>query len=113
MYNKYHNKKTIIDGISFDSKAEAARYCQLKLMVRAGIIDNLKLQPKYLLQEAFVKNGKKIQAINYIADFEYIENGKTVIEDVKGVKTKEFSLKLKMFQYRYPDLDVKLIGGRT
>lgn len=92
---KYRNKKTLIDGILFDSKREAERYCQLKILLKAGIITNLELQPAY---EIRIK-GKKI--CTYFADFRYIENGNTVIEDSKGFRTKEYILKKKMVEAEY------------
>lgn len=104
--NKYNAKKTVVDGIRFDSKAEARRYQELKLLERAGEIKGLVLQPKYLLQEAFQKNGKRYRAIYYIADFEYLDVSGIIIEDVKGKKTAVYKLKKKMFERRYPDLTI-------
>ena len=69
--NKYGNRKVVIDGIEFMSQKEGNRYCELKLLQRAGEISNLRLQPKFILQEGFKKNGKTYQAITYIADFSY------------------------------------------
>ena len=99
--NKYNAKKTIVDSITFDSKKEADRYCELKLLQRAGAITDLKLQVPFELQPAFTLNGKKIRAIYYIADFMYQEGGAYIVEDVKGRKTKEYMLKRKMYAYRY------------
>lgn len=96
-YNKYGNIKTIIDGIKFDSKAEAERYCELKLLEKAGVIKNLKLQPRFILQHSFKHEGKTVRAITYVADFQYTENGKEIVEDVKGVETAVFKIKKKMF----------------
>ena len=108
--NKYHNKKTTIDGITFDSKAEAKRYVELKLLLRAKKITNLQLQPKYELQPKYKNNkGQTIRAITYKADFSYIENGKKIVEDVKGVETKDFRLKKKLLEYKYPSIDFRLI----
>lgn len=107
--NKYYNKKVVIDGIRFDSQKESVRYKELKLLERAGEISNLELQPKFLLQKGFKKNGKTYKAIYYIADFTYFLNGKIVVEDVKGVETNEFKLKHKLFEYKYPDLELKII----
>lgn len=102
-YNKYGAKKTEVDGIVFDSKAEAKYYLQLKWMKQGKQIKDFKLQPRFLLQEAFKKDGKTIRKIEYVADFE-IHNldGSIEIVDVKGHKTKEFLLKEKMFNKRYP-----------
>lgn len=92
--NKYHNTKTVIDGITFDSKRESARYTQLLLLQRAGIIQNLKLQVPYTLIDKSA-NGR---AIRYIADFVYFDNEKkkNVIEDAKGMKTPVYNLKKRM-----------------
>ena len=97
---KYNNRKTIIDNIKFDSNAEATRYQFLKILLKTGKIEDLELQPKFLLQPSFKKNGKTIRAINYIADFKYIQDKKIVIEDVKGMETKEFKIKKKLFEYK-------------
>lgn len=59
------------------------RYRELVLLERAGKISNLQLQPRFLLQESFKKNGKTYRKIEYVADFQYIENSKTIVEDVK------------------------------
>lgn len=107
--NKYKNKKTIIDGIEFDSKAEAKRFCELRLLEKARKIKDLTLQPCFILQPSFKKNGKTYRKIEYIADFQYEENGQVIVEDVKGMKTKEFQIKRKLFEYKYPDLEIKII----
>lgn len=107
--SKYHSRKTVVDGITFDSKAEAERYSDLKLLERAGFISSLVLQPEFELQPKFHKNGKTYRSITYRADFSYTEQGKTIIEDVKGMETKEFKLKRKLFEYRYPDLTIREI----
>jgi len=106
--NKYNNTKTIIDGIKFDSKKEANRYCELKLFEKAGVIRDLKLQPVFELQPSFKKNGKTIRAIKYIADFMYWDNEKQkqVIEDVKGMKTDVYKIKSKMFEYKFIDAEL-------
>lgn len=71
--NKYRNKKIVIDNIKFDSKLEANRYVELKLLQRAGKIKNLELQPRFLIQEGFKKNGKTFRKIEYVADFMYCQ----------------------------------------
>lgn len=94
---KYHAKKTELDGITFDSKKEANRYAELKLLERSGAIHNLQRQVRYELIPAQKKDGKTIErACHYIADFVYEEDGKTVVEDVKGYRTKEYVLKRKL-----------------
>ena len=100
--SKYSARKTEIDGVLFDSKKEANRYCELKLLEKGKVISNLELQPKFELAEGFRYQGKKYQAINYIADFKYVEeNGIEVIEDVKGMKTDVYNIKKKLFLLRY------------
>lgn len=96
---KYNNKKITIDNIVFDSKKEARRYQQLKSMEKAGLITNLALQPKFVLQDAFVYKNRTYRKIEYIADFSYVrvEDDILVVEDVKGLKTDVFKLKEKMF----------------
>lgn len=108
--SKYNNQKTIVDGIKFDSKKEAEYYCQLKLLKQAGKIKDYRLQPRYELQPAFEKNGKKYRAITYIADFAIINNdGTTEVVDIKGVETQVFKIKKKLFEYMYPDLNLKVV----
>ncbi len=107
--NKYRNKKVIVDGKEFDSKKEGNRYKELRLLERAGEISNLELQPRFLLQDKFKKNGKTYRKIEYVADFKYIENGKTIVEDVKGMQTDVFKLKHKIFEKVYPDLELRII----
>ena len=114
MYKKYHNKKTVIDGIKFDSKLEAERYEQLKILERSGVIRDLELQPEYELIPSFRKNGKTWRRTLYKADFRYIlaEDDSYIIEDVKGstsVITDVFRLKQKLFEYKYPELTIKIV----
>lgn len=102
-YNKYGAKKTVVNGITFDSQREAERYCELMLMLRAGEIRELRLQPEFTLQEGFrTPSGEKVRAVKYIADFSYkITIGgeeRTFVEDVKGVRTKDYALKKKLME---------------
>jgi hypothetical protein len=87
---KYRNKKVTFDGYTFDSLKEYRRYIELKLLQKAGEISDLKLQVKFEL----TINGLKI--CSYIADFTYTQAGDKVVEDVKGVKTREYILKKKL-----------------
>lgn len=105
---KYHNKRTTVDGITFDSKKEAQRYSELKILERGGKISQLVLQPRFELQESFKKNGKTYRKIEYVADFMYRDNEKnvTIVEDVKGVKTDVYKLKRKMFEKVYKTLSI-------
>ena len=106
-YNKYSNSKTNLDNIKFDSQAEANRYAELKQFERAGLITNLVLQPRFLLQEKFKYKNITQRKIEYIADFMYFDKTKqlTVVEDVKGMKTDVYKLKKKLFLYKYPDYE--------
>ena len=112
--NKYGSRKIIKDGLTFDSRKEYRRYCELRLLEKAGQITNLKLQVPFELLpaqcETFERYGKKGQrlkdgqrciekAVVYRADFVYQENGKIVVEDTKGFKTKDYILKRKMMLY--------------
>ena len=106
---KYNNKKTQVDMYIFDSALEAKRYKQLALLEKAKEIKNLRLQVPFLLQESFRKNNKTYRKIEYIADFVYEENGQTIVEDTKGVKTEVFKIKQKLFEYKYPNLSLKII----
>jgi hypothetical protein len=102
--HKYNAKKTMVDGFTFDSLAEAARYCELCLLQQAGEISDLELQPKFVLLDKFTDfEGKRRRGISYHADFRYVEvkNGQIVVEDVKGKETEGFKLKLKLFLVKY------------
>jgi len=99
--HKYGARKTTVDGITFDSKFEAQRYGELKLLARAGELFDLELQPRFQIYPAFTDgDGKKHRGIVYVADFKYREigNERLVVEDVKGVETPVFKLKLKMWK---------------
>ena len=102
--SKYGAHKTELDGITFDSKKEAKRYALLKQLERFGMISDLRRQVPFELQPGYTNNqGKKIRAITYVADFVYVENGKQTVEDTKGFKTKEYQIKRKLFEYKYPE----------
>jgi hypothetical protein len=105
--SKYGAEKAVIDGYTFDSRREAYRYQELKLMVYAGEISRLELQKEFVLQESFRKNGKAYRAIIYKADFVYELGGKTIVEDAKGCRTKDYQIKKKLFEKRYPDLTIR------
>jgi hypothetical protein len=79
----------------FDSKGEANRWAELKLAERAGQIKDLKRQVPYVLESPYFNENRQIRGIKYIADFVYIENNKTVIEDFKGYRTDIYKLKKK------------------
>lgn len=108
--SKYNNIKTELDGIVFDSKGEARRYTELKVLEKVGAISELELQPKFELQPTFKKNGKTHRSITYTADFRYIDDkGKIIIEDYKGMETQIFKMKKKMFEYQYSQLELKIV----
>lgn len=122
---KLNNKTVVIDGITFPSKKEGNRYCELKLLQRAGKISDLEWQKKYNLlpahyetvetNECYKIGQKKGQpktkqvcvekAVDYFADFVYTENGQTIVEDVKGFRDPssatyaKFVLKRKMMLF--------------
>ncbi len=117
MYRKYHNTKMVADGIKFDSKLEAERYAQLKILERAGVIRELELQPSFELIPSFKKNGKAWRKAVYKADFRYIlcEDDRIIIEDVKGstaVITDVFRLKQKLFEYKYPEYTISIVTSK-
>lgn len=97
MPNKYHNRKTSVDGIRFDSKKEANRYIELKLLERAGVIKDLRRQVPYVI----INKSRYGRAIKYVADFVYLENGQLVVEDVKGVRTPVYKLKKRLMAERF------------
>lgn len=119
--NKYHNKKTRVHGMEFDSAKEAKRYQELYLMGKCGYISDLRTQVKFELipaQYEYIETGgvylvgirkgmpktKKVcveKAVCYIADFVYMKNGKMVVEDTKSeaTRTKEYIIKRKLLRY--------------
>lgn len=133
MRSKYGARKTVIDGITFDSKKEANRYRELILLERAGEICNLRLQVPFELIPAqyrptgqVYKKGDKAgqpkmkcieRAVTYIADFVYVEiekypdgrkvAGNIIVEDVKGMRTKDYIIKRKLFRYWYPEYEFR------
>ena len=112
-YNKYKNKKTIVDGIKFDSEMESHYYIYLKQLKEIGEVVDFVLQPAYLLQEGFDLNGKRIRPITYKADFKVIyKDGHEEVIDVKGKLTEEFKIKRKMLLYRYKDINFKCVQER-
>lgn len=110
---KIHGKVTA----KFDSVKEYERYKELKLMVSANVITDLKRQVPLIIQEKFVYQGKTVRPIIYCADFVYRKDEKTVVEDVKGFDkktgkwrtTQTFELKWKLLKARYPHFDFVLI----
>ena len=116
MRSKFKNIKTCVNGIEFDSRKEARRYQELLLLQRAGVIQNLQMQERFLLipsqyetYERYGKNGQRLKdgqrllekECVYIADFTYVENGKKIVEDTKGFKTKDYIIKRKLLLYTH------------
>nr|DAP98555.1 MAG TPA: Endonuclease [Caudoviricetes sp.] len=116
--SKYGNRKTMVDGITFDSKKEANRFRELQLLERAGKITALQRQVKYVLiptqrelsneiykkgaHQGHFKPGKVLEKeCSYIADFAYIQDGAYVVEDTKGVRTEAYKIKRKLMLERY------------
>ena len=114
---KYKNKKILVNGIQFDSKKEARRHIVLLDMQERGLISNLQTQVKFVLipsqYETYERYGKKGKQLKdgkklverecaYIADFVYTDKeGKTVVEDTKGFKTKDYTIKRKLLLYTH------------
>lgn len=101
--SKYHARKTVVDGIEFDSRREADRYAELKLLQRAGKITDLMRQVTYVLIPRQKKpSGGYERPVTYTADFVYIDrDGHTVVEDVKGVKTQQYIIRRKLMLREY------------
>lgn len=110
--SKYHSRKITRDGMTFDSMKEFRRWKELQLLERAGKIENLRRQVKFILipsqyeKTTDPKTGKtKLQCVerecSYYADFVYIEHGETVVEDAKGLKTDVYILKRKLMLEKY------------
>lgn len=101
MSSKYGNKKTMVDGIVFDSKREADRYRELKLLERAGEINDLRLQVPFTLLPGFTVDGERFRPVTYVADFVYFDlmKQRMVVEDAKGYRTREYNIKKKLFAY--------------
>lgn len=116
--SKYGNRKTVVDGITFDSKKEANRFRELQLLERAGKITALQRQVKYVLiptqrefsneiykkgaHQGHFKPGKVLEKeCSYIADFAYTQDGAYVVEDTKGVRTEAYKIKRKLMLERY------------
>ena len=113
--NKYGNKKCEFNGLKFDSKAEMQRFKYLHHLQQIGVIHSLTVQPKFLLQQAFERNGVKHQAEHYVADFRYILDYQETIEDVKGMATPLYMSKRKRFLFKNEDiefLEVRLKGAK-
>lgn len=108
MKNKYRARAIVAEGERFDSKKEYSRWCALRLLERAGKITDLRRQVRYTLippqrepdiigPRGGVKPGRLLERpVEYVADFVYQQEGKTIVEDTKGVKTPEYIIKRKL-----------------
>lgn len=96
--SKYHNRKITRDGQTFDSVKEYRRFVELSLLERAGAIKDLKRQVKFELIPSQKVDGKVVERpCGYVADFVYEdEKGRVVVEDTKGMKTKDYIIKRKL-----------------
>lgn len=107
---KFSNTRPQVDGYMFDSKAEAERYVELKLMEAAGTIRELRVHPSFELQPAFTARGGRVRAIAHEVDFAYVEGRSLlVVEDVKGAETAEWRIKHKLFCFRYPQIEYRVL----
>lgn len=109
---KYNNQKVVVDGIELDSKKEGKRYGQLQLMVKMELISDLRLQVIYpLLVTGYVVNGQTVLVKtppmrSYIAEFVYIQDGIEIVEDTKGMKTREYKRKKELMKLVY-NIEIK------
>ena len=109
--NKYHAQKVVYGGQTFDSKAELRRWQELVLLEHAGKISGLQRQVPFELippqrepdttgPRGGIRRGAVLEnAVVYVADFVYQQDGRTVVEDVKGHKTRDYILKRKLMLY--------------
>ena len=102
MTQKYHNKPEVVDGVRFDSRKEARRYQDLRLLQRGAQIVDLELQPRFVLR-VIGPEGEEVIIGSYYADFRYrdVEKQCVVVEDVKGVRTPVYRLKKKHVEAQY------------
>ena len=98
---KYRNRKARRGELTFDSKAEARRYDELRLMLRAGEISDLQRQVAFELIPAQKAGERNERACKYVADFVYTRNGEVIVEDVKGHRTPEYIIKRKLMLWRH------------
>lgn len=101
-----------VDGIKFDSKAESVRYRELRLLLQSGAIRDLELQPVFVLLKPYKRpDGTHCRGVRYIADFRYLDlrTNRIMVEDVKGVLTKEYVIKKSFFQSMFPEVNFREI----
>ena len=104
--SKKSKKDRTVDSIVFMSKKEAQRYIELKKLEKKGLIKDLEVQPRFVLQTAFIDNeNNKHRKIEYVADFRYYDKNlkAVIVEDVKGMRTDIYKIKKKLLLYYYND----------
>lgn len=131
--SKYHNKRIYVyeDGFvsqgkttghgnllsRYDSTKEYYRWNELVLLAKCGLIKNLQRQVSLVIQDAFTDaSGKRHRPITYRADAMYVQNGRTIVEDVKAfdkkrnkyLTTESFNIKWKLLQKRYPQYTFRI-----
>lgn len=100
--SKYGSRKITVDGVTFDSRKEYLRFCELSLLEKAGMVTGLRRQVRFELIPSQRIDGKVVERpVHYVADFVYQENGQTVVEDTKGFKTKDYVLKRKLMLHTH------------
>jgi len=105
--NKYNARKTVLNGVVYDSKKEAERGEELIRMAARNEITGLERQVKFVLIDPFTYQGKKIRATSWVADFYYCKDGQWIAEDVKSSFTRtkpDYNIKKKLFMQRYPEI---------
>lgn len=110
--SKYRNRHVKAYGHTFDSAAELRRYEQLRLLQLSGAVGDVRVHPRYVVIDPLEVDGVTEPAIQYEADFAYLEDGRTVVEDVKGMWTEAFKLKRRLFLARYPDVAFRVIDAK-
>lgn len=104
--NKFNARKTELDGILFDSKAEAERYGTLKLLEHAKQVRSVTVKPEFPLKINGVLIG------HFTPDFGYFEGGRQYVDDVKGMITAEASLRMRVFMACYPEIRLRIVDGQ-
>lgn len=114
--SKYGAKRVQADGHWFDSQLEYRRYQQLSLLAAVGAISNLRVHPVYELAPkqviGFGKERRILRAIRHELDFQYVEDGVTVVEDTKGVVTPVWKLKHNLFQRKFPAIEYRVLTSK-
>ncbi len=99
-----NTRRKIVGGREFRSTLEADAYQLLKAWERAGVISDLELQPRFLLQARFLRHGVSIRGMHYTADFRFVRDFRTVVVETKGYRTEAFNLRRKLFLRKFPEL---------